>query len=153
MRYIQVIRLRSSGRNLVPEYTLNIRFGTGHGVKIIADTHDLHGGIQSIAEVCHDIGRKLDRPLLAVDVSTMTCAYIPVVVVVNPHIEVVRFERLYGSPCPIKRGELLFNDGHVGPHEHSAIEGCDSSGQLQGLDQHLHSARWPPAGKGKEDTR
>src|SRR5207244_10605250 len=140
-------------RNVLAAFPLHVLLAAGYRFKIVTDPDDLSHAIQQALKVRHHDRGKLDRPLFSVHVGPMARWDKPVLIAIDPDVELV-FDQDVDHGLYRLVGEQVFaDDGKIGPHEQAAIKCRDRVLKAKIVDQHLHASWRPAAGDCKSDSR
>ena len=89
---------------------------------------------------------------LPVDVRSIRVEHEPVGAPIHPNGEPERLDELDGRRDEIATDDALLDDLEVGLDDEPAVEGRNRRREREGLDEHRHAARRPPARHGEVDS-
>src|SRR5579872_6562190 len=149
MSYVQVIGLGPGGRNALAAFLLYVLFAASHRFKIVADPDDLRHSTQQPLKVRHHDRGKFDSPLFSVDVGAMARWYKPVLIAIDPDVELMFDQNVDHRLYRLTGEQVLANDGKIGAHEEAPVKCRDWVLKMKVLDQHFHASWRPAAGDRK----
>src|SRR6185437_8866983 len=144
MSYVQVIGLGTCRRHALAAFLLHVLFAARHRFKVITDSNDLRHSIQQTRKARHHGWGKLDSPFFTVHVRTMTRRNIPILIAINPDIELLFGQDVDHGLYRLAGKQVFANDRKIGIEEQTAVKRGDWVLKLKSVDQHLH-ASWRPA--------